>query len=161
MEDAERALASYAEERRAAPPSKNPPWPASRPSRAGNDLYTEGLADFLNVLQAQGSLFATEDQLVQSEQRVSQNLVAIYKAIGGGWPADVGGASRSTDNETAKTSPSAMSGAEPSASDFQKSSPFSRRRPSIHGIHNAPVPAGTGTAIVVLVRIEGHGARCA
>ena len=48
-------------------------------------LYTKGLADFLNVLDAQRDLFASQDQLVQSEQNVSANLVALYKALGGGW----------------------------------------------------------------------------
>jgi multidrug efflux system outer membrane protein len=48
-------------------------------------LYTEGLTDFINVLQAQQALFSTEDALVQSTTAVSTNLVALYKALGGGW----------------------------------------------------------------------------
>ena len=48
-------------------------------------LYTEGQTDFLNVLQAQGALYVTEDALVQSTRTVSTNLVALYKALGGGW----------------------------------------------------------------------------
>jgi multidrug efflux system outer membrane protein len=50
-------------------------------------LYTEGLTDFLNVLQAQRALYVTEDALVQSNGTVSTNLVALYKALGGGWDA--------------------------------------------------------------------------
>jgi multidrug efflux system outer membrane protein len=48
-------------------------------------LYTEGQTDFLNVLQAQRSLYETEDALVQSNGAVSTDLVALYKALGGGW----------------------------------------------------------------------------
>lgn len=48
-------------------------------------LYTEGQTDFLSVLQAQRALFVTEDALVQSTQTVSTTLVALYKALGGGW----------------------------------------------------------------------------
>jgi len=48
-------------------------------------LYTEGQTDFLNVLQAQRALYTTEDALVQSTRTVSTNLVALYKALGGGW----------------------------------------------------------------------------
>jgi len=48
-------------------------------------LYTEGQTDFLNVLQAQRALYVTEDALVQSTRTVSTNLVALYKALGGGW----------------------------------------------------------------------------
>jgi len=48
-------------------------------------LYTEGQTDFLNVLEAQRSLFVTEEALVLSTSAVSTDLVALYKAIGGGW----------------------------------------------------------------------------
>lgn len=48
-------------------------------------LYTEGLADFLNVLDAQRSLYASEDALVQSERDIFLDLIALYKALGGGW----------------------------------------------------------------------------
>jgi NodT family efflux transporter outer membrane factor (OMF) lipoprotein len=51
-------------------------------------LYIEGLTDFINVLQAQGALFSTENALVQSTASVSTNLVALYKALGGGWAAE-------------------------------------------------------------------------
>lgn len=49
------------------------------------ELYTGGKTDFLNVTNAQGSLFLAEDQLVQSTTAISTNLVALYKALGGGW----------------------------------------------------------------------------
>jgi multidrug efflux system outer membrane protein len=48
-------------------------------------LYTRGQTDFLNVLNAQRSLYATEDALIQSTGNVSTDLVAIFKALGGGW----------------------------------------------------------------------------
>lgn len=48
-------------------------------------LYTQGQTDFLNVLQAQGALRATQDALAQSDQAVSQQVVSLYKALGGGW----------------------------------------------------------------------------
>jgi multidrug efflux system outer membrane protein len=48
-------------------------------------LYTQGQVDFLNVLDAQRSLYATEEALVQSTHDISTDLVALYKALGGGW----------------------------------------------------------------------------
>lgn len=48
-------------------------------------LYTQGQTDFLNVLNAQRSLFATKDALVQSNRNVTTDLIALYKALGGGW----------------------------------------------------------------------------
>lgn len=47
--------------------------------------YQQGVADFLAVLDAQRSLLSTEQQLALSTETVSSNLVALYKALGGGW----------------------------------------------------------------------------
>ncbi|MEW6657992.1 MAG: efflux transporter outer membrane subunit [Thermodesulfobacteriota bacterium] len=52
-------------------------------------LYVAGKTDFLNVLTAQRSLYSSEDALVQSTRNVDINLIALYKALGGGW--EVGG----------------------------------------------------------------------
>jgi NodT family efflux transporter outer membrane factor (OMF) lipoprotein len=60
-------------------------------------LYTEGLTDFLRVLDAQRSLYVTEETLALSTSAVSTDLVALYKALGGGWkeePGDEAGGSR-------------------------------------------------------------------
>jgi NodT family efflux transporter outer membrane factor (OMF) lipoprotein len=48
-------------------------------------LYTQGQTDFLNVLQAQGALYVSENALAQSTRTLATNLVALYKALGGGW----------------------------------------------------------------------------
>lgn len=53
-----------------------------------NELYIGGRTDFLNVLSAQGRLLDAEDALVVSEQAITANLVALYKALGGGWNPD-------------------------------------------------------------------------
>lgn len=51
-------------------------------------LYTAGQNDFLAVLDAQRSLYAAEDALAQSSRTVSTNLVALFKALGGGWQTE-------------------------------------------------------------------------
>jgi multidrug efflux system outer membrane protein len=48
-------------------------------------LYTAGETEFLNLLEAQRNLYATEDALTQSERAVDTDLIALYKALGGGW----------------------------------------------------------------------------
>ena len=50
-----------------------------------DDLYSRGMAAFLNVLEAQRALYASQDELVQSETTVITNLISLYKALGGGW----------------------------------------------------------------------------
>lgn len=51
-------------------------------------LYSAGRTDFLNVLTAQRQLRAIESSLAQSDTAVGSNLIAIYKALGGGWQPD-------------------------------------------------------------------------
>jgi NodT family efflux transporter outer membrane factor (OMF) lipoprotein len=51
--------------------------------------YAQGVADFLTVLDAERSLLGTQQQLASSTTTVSANLVALYKALGGGWEADM------------------------------------------------------------------------
>ena len=53
-----------------------------------SELFTGGLVNFLNVLDAERSLYRSEDELVQSERTVSLNLVILYKALGGGWETE-------------------------------------------------------------------------
>jgi NodT family efflux transporter outer membrane factor (OMF) lipoprotein len=60
----------------------------ARAVRLATQLYAGGRTDFLSVLQAQRDLFATQDALVQSDRTVTTNLVALYKALGGGWQPD-------------------------------------------------------------------------
>lgn len=47
--------------------------------------YISGRTDFLNVLNAERSLYATEEALTLSTRTMSTNLIALYKALGGGW----------------------------------------------------------------------------
>lgn len=49
------------------------------------DQYVHGLVAFLQVLNAEQQLLATEQQAADSTTRVSTNLVSLYKALGGGW----------------------------------------------------------------------------
>jgi multidrug efflux system outer membrane protein len=50
-----------------------------------DDLYRKGLTSFIDVLDAQRALYATETELGKSAAEVTLNLVALYKALGGGW----------------------------------------------------------------------------
>jgi NodT family efflux transporter outer membrane factor (OMF) lipoprotein len=51
--------------------------------------YAQGVTDFLTVLEAQRGLLASQLQLSDSTTAVSNNLVALYKALGGGWETDL------------------------------------------------------------------------
>jgi NodT family efflux transporter outer membrane factor (OMF) lipoprotein len=47
--------------------------------------YREGLTDFQRVIDSQRTLFSQQDLLVTSRGNLTQSLIAIYKAMGGGW----------------------------------------------------------------------------
>jgi len=52
--------------------------------------YREGAADFTRVLDAQRALLSSQDQLVRTQGAVVTDLIALYKALGGGWQIRVG-----------------------------------------------------------------------
>jgi NodT family efflux transporter outer membrane factor (OMF) lipoprotein len=54
-----------------------------------DERYRSGLVDFLNVLETQRSLLAAQDEVAQSERTMDQNLVRLYKALGGGWQEEM------------------------------------------------------------------------
>ena len=65
--------------------------------------YQEGVADFLQVLTAQQNLLSSQQQLALATTNVSANLVAVYKALGGGWETQM---PRTNDNLTPLGAPS-------------------------------------------------------
>ena len=54
-------------------------------------LYSQGQTDFLSVLVAELALYNSENALVQSTQNTATDLIAIYKALGGGWEDEPSG----------------------------------------------------------------------
>ncbi len=85
LKDVETALVAYAKEQE----HQRSLAQAVASNRQAVDLsmklYVAGKTDFLNVLNAQRALFLTEDALTQSTRTLGTNLIALYKALGGGW----------------------------------------------------------------------------
>jgi NodT family efflux transporter outer membrane factor (OMF) lipoprotein len=50
-----------------------------------DDLYRKGLTSFIDVLDAQRALYVAQSELARSQAQVTLELVALYKALGGGW----------------------------------------------------------------------------
>jgi outer membrane protein TolC len=47
--------------------------------------YSQGASDYTRVLNTQTSLLAQQDTLTAARGQVVSNLIATYKALGGGW----------------------------------------------------------------------------
>ena len=52
-------------------------------------LYRSGLTNFQNVLDTERSLFNQQDLSAVSKGEVVQNVISVYRAIGGGWSAEI------------------------------------------------------------------------
>jgi NodT family efflux transporter outer membrane factor (OMF) lipoprotein len=52
--------------------------------------YDEGATDYQRVIDAQRSLLQQQNSLAQTTSDVATNLVALYKALGGGWESHQG-----------------------------------------------------------------------
>ncbi len=83
--DVETALTAYAKEQTRRQSLARAEQANEKAVALAGDLYRHGLADFLRVLEAQRSLCQSQDALVESERAVSTDLIALYKALGGGW----------------------------------------------------------------------------
>lgn len=85
LREVEVALTAYAQEQQRRAALAESVAANQRAVAYANQLWNIGTKDFLNVLVAQQSLYSAQNQLVQSNQAVATDLVAIYKALGGGW----------------------------------------------------------------------------
>jgi multidrug efflux system outer membrane protein len=87
LEDVENALVRYGQ-RQAQLRSLNDQAAASRRAAELARLrYREGVVDFLVLLDAERTLLAAEDAVSVAETGVNTDVAAVYKALGGGWPA--------------------------------------------------------------------------
>jgi NodT family efflux transporter outer membrane factor (OMF) lipoprotein len=85
LEEAEDALTAYGHEKDRREKLVAAVDASRQAAALANELYTRGLSDFLSVLDAQRQQLAAEDELAQSDTAVVTNLIALYKALGGGW----------------------------------------------------------------------------
>ncbi len=50
-----------------------------------NERYQKGLIAFMDVLDSQRSLLQAQNNLIASQAQTNEHLIALYKALGGGW----------------------------------------------------------------------------
>jgi NodT family efflux transporter outer membrane factor (OMF) lipoprotein len=85
IQDVENALVAYAKEQEHHKALIDAVTANRKAVEIATKLYVEGQTDFLSVLDAHRSLYSSEDALVQSTRNLSTDLIALYKALGGGW----------------------------------------------------------------------------
>jgi len=85
LEEVQSTLAAYGQERLRAEQLGKATDATQRAVDLVRTQYVSGLTNFQNVLDTQRTLFQLQQQLADSEGRQVQNLVALYRALGGGW----------------------------------------------------------------------------
>jgi multidrug efflux system outer membrane protein len=85
LEEVENALVAYGNEQVRYRSLLAAASSSRRAVSMSNDLYLQGLVPFFSVLIDQRVLYLVESDLAQSEAALASNLVALYKALGGGW----------------------------------------------------------------------------
>lgn len=88
LEDVENAIVAYAADQRRRASLARAVQSNARAVELARDLHARGLVDFLNVLEAQRALLVAEDALVRAEASLAGDLIALFKAMGGGWEVE-------------------------------------------------------------------------
>jgi multidrug efflux system outer membrane protein len=88
LQDVENALVAYSKEQQRHKALRDTVAANRKAVGLAIQLYSQGQTDFLSVLDAQRSLYTSEDSLVQSTRDLSTDFVSLYKALGGGWDSE-------------------------------------------------------------------------
>lgn len=85
LEEVENALKAYAAGRDRVDARRAAAVAARNAAQLARQMYQSGLADFQKVLETERTRLSTEDNLASAEAGMRLQLIALYKALGGGW----------------------------------------------------------------------------
>ncbi|WGS84029.1 efflux transporter outer membrane subunit [Methylomonas sp. UP202] len=85
FEEVENALVAYAKEQEHYRLLEQEVSANQTAADLAKQRYVKGWSSYLDLLDAQRTLYVSQDERVRSERTVTLNLVALYKALGGGW----------------------------------------------------------------------------
>jgi multidrug efflux system outer membrane protein len=85
LEETENALITHARTRDSLNDAAAAAAASQTAAHIARTRYEGGMVDFLDVLDAERTQLVDEDRLAQSRADAATSLVAVYKALGGGW----------------------------------------------------------------------------
>ncbi|MDQ0390949.1 efflux transporter outer membrane subunit [Labrys monachus] len=85
LEDVENAIVALAQERIRVGKLDVSAQNYRKAASLGRSLYQSGSQSFLDLLEAERSLYSAEDSLIQSQVAIATDYIALNKALGGGW----------------------------------------------------------------------------
>jgi len=92
LEDTDNALQNFSREEERRTSLRQAAQAGAQAARFARQKFELGSGDFLSVLDAERAQLDINAQLAQSETQLLLNMVAIYKALGGGWETQAGNA---------------------------------------------------------------------
>ncbi len=90
LEEAENALTSYDRERQRLGYLREAAKSAEEAAKLARERFKDGVATFLDVLEAERVALIAQNDAVASQTRVATAWVSVYKAMGGGWGSGSG-----------------------------------------------------------------------
>lgn len=87
LEETENALVGYVQAREREDRLEAASDAATRAAEMARERYRSGVADFLTVLDAERRQLEAQDALAEARAASALALIAVYKALGGGWQA--------------------------------------------------------------------------
>jgi multidrug efflux system outer membrane protein len=85
LEETENAFVNYAEDQKRLLALVERATASRRAAELARIQYEEGAVDFLRLLDAESTVLDAEDSVTAAETALNTDVVAIYKALGGGW----------------------------------------------------------------------------
>jgi outer membrane protein, multidrug efflux system len=85
LQEVEDALSRYAADRAQQQEQARQSASARVADGLSRTQYRAGLVPFSNVLTTEAALLSAEDAAAQTDAKTAQDVVALYKALGGGW----------------------------------------------------------------------------
>ncbi|WP_370674061.1 efflux transporter outer membrane subunit [Pleomorphomonas sp. PLEO] len=89
LEDVENAIVAFRQERIKNGRLADATQSYRKASELAQSLYQSGSSSFLDVLDAERSLYSAEDSLLTSTVAIANNYITLNKALGGGWDGTV------------------------------------------------------------------------
>lgn len=85
LEEVENALVSFGKEQERQRSLRDSETASRRAVDLAKVQHRAGFVDFLDVLDAERAWLGAQEDLAVSERRLGQDLIRLYKALGGGW----------------------------------------------------------------------------
>jgi multidrug efflux system outer membrane protein len=85
LEDTDASLTNYAQALVKEQHVRDSAAASAQAARLAHARYDSGVADFLTVLDAERTALESEDLLARSQTQTATALLAVYKALGGGY----------------------------------------------------------------------------